>query len=111
MDRVSFLIAGTLAKRGLAQNALASLALHRTNAWLAAAFPLGDSPAAAERLADGVLHIRCSHSVILQELQSRLPELRRFLASDCPFAAVTEIRLSRASGPPGNALAPGNPPA
>ena len=110
MDRVSSLIAGTLAKRGLAKHALSSMALHRVNEWLARQFPTG-SPAKAVRITDNVLQIDCTHSVILQELQLRLPELRAFLAAECPFAAVTDIRLSRADGIPGNALAPGNPPA
>lgn len=111
IDRISSLIAGTLAKRGLATHALSSLALHRVNAWLDERFPGMRSPAVAEKVADGTLFITCVHSVVLQELQLRLPELRRFLATECPFAAITDIRLSRGTGGAGNALAPENPPA
>lgn len=99
MDKLSSLIGGALAKRGLAGHALASLALHRVNGWLIERFPSGGAPARAERIADGVLHIACSHSIILQELQSRLPELRAFLTLECPFLPVSEIRLARGNPP------------
>jgi hypothetical protein len=109
IDKVSSLIAGTLAKRGLATHALASLALHRVNAWLAERVPPG--AAKATRLADGVLAVECSHSIILQELQAQTPELKAFLARECPFAAISDVRLSRFDAGAGNTLAPGNPPA
>ncbi len=110
IDRVSSLITGALAKRGLAEHAMASLALHRINGWIAGAFASKNPPAKAERIAEGVLTIGCSHSVVLQEMQVRLPELRAFIAAECPFAAIADIRLSRDDGKAGNALAPGNPP-
>ncbi len=109
MDRVSSLIAATLAKRGLGQHALAALALHRVNGWLTEAFPNGNNPSRAEEVSDGVLHIACFHAVILQELQLRLPELRQFLQKECPFARIKDIRLYRSDGRPENALAPENP--
>jgi hypothetical protein len=111
VDRISSLIAGTLAKRGLAQHALASMALHRVNAWIAAAFPGARPSAHAERIADGVLTVACDHSVIVQELQLRLPELKRFIEAECPFATIVDVRVIRSQGGPGNALAPRNPPA
>lgn len=111
IDKVSTLIAGALAKRGLAEHALTSLTLFRVNEWLKERFPTADSPARAQRVADHVLHIACTHSIILQELQQQLPDLHRFLATNCPFSAVQEIRLSRGDARAGNALAPGNPPA
>lgn len=110
IDRISSLITGALARRGLAGNALSSLAIHRVNAWIAGRFPVPVPPARAERIVDGTLRISCDHSAILQELQLQLPELRAFVARECPFVAVSEIRLARADTA-GNALAPGNPPA
>ncbi len=109
IDKVSSLIAGTLAKRGLAQHALASLTLHRVNAWLAKRLPPGS--ARATRIADHVLTVECSHSIVLQELQLQSAELRAFIASECPFSSITDLRLSRSDGNAGNTLAPGNPPA
>lgn len=109
IDRVSSLIAGTLAKRGLATHALGSLAVHRANVWLRERFPV--SAARAVSIADNALRIECSHSIVLQELQAQTDELKRFLAAECPFASIHEVRLMRADGGAINALAPGNPPA
>lgn len=110
MDRASQLITGVLAKRGLARHALASMAIHRVDGWLAARFPSAGA-ASVRSISDGVLAVECSHSIVLQELQLQLPELRAFCDAECPFASIREIRLSRSGEGPGNALAPGNPPA
>lgn len=85
------------------------MAIHRVNAWLAERLP--PASARATRIADHVLSVECSHSIVLQELQAQLPELKRFLASECPFAAIQDVRLARADGSAPNTLAPGNPPA
>lgn len=110
MDRASQLITGVLAKRGLASHALASMAIHRIDAWLAARFP-SRSAAIVRTVKEGVLSIECSHSIVLQELQLQLNELKAFCDAECPFASIREIRLSRSGEGTGNALAPGNPPA
>ena len=88
---------------------MASLALHRINGWLAARFAAPTPPASAERISEGVLTIGCAHSVVVQELQLQLAELRAFIASECPFAGITEIRIVRDDGKAGNALAPEKP--
>lgn len=110
IDRVSSLITGALARRGLAQHALASMSKHRVDAWLAARFP-SKTAATVRIIKDGVLFIECAHSVILQELQLQLVDLRAFCDAECSFSSIKEIRLSRSGEGPGNALAPGNPPA
>lgn len=109
IDKVSSLIAGTLAKRGLAQHALASLAIHRINGWLSERF--ASAPPRVVRIADGTVVVACGHSIIAQELQAQLPELNAFIASECPFARISAVRLVRSDDAAGNALAPGNPPA
>ena len=110
IDRVSNLITGALSKRGLAGHALASMAIHRVNVWLKERFP-APGAAAVRTVKDGVLLIECGHSVVLQELQLQAVELLAFCDAECPFASIREIRLSRSGEGPGNALAPGNPPA
>ncbi len=110
MDRASNLITGVLAKRGLARHALAAMAVHRVNGWLRERFPAAGA-ASVRTVADGVLAIECGHSIVLQELQLQLVELKAFCDAECRFASIREIRLSRSGEGPGNALAPGNPPA
>ncbi len=109
IDRVSSLITGTLARRGLALHALGSLALHRANVWLHERFPAAS--AQAIRITDHVLVIECSHSIVLQELQAQSVDLKHYLASECPFAALENIQLLRAGAEPVNPLAPGKAPA
>lgn len=110
IERVSQLITGALSKRGLAGHAMASMAIHRVNSWLKERFPAAGA-ASVRTVKDGVLLIECSHSVILQELQLQLVDLRAFCDTECRFASIHEIRLSRSGETSGNALAPGNPPA
>lgn len=110
VDRASNLITGVLAKRGLARHALAAMAVHRVNGWLRERFPAAGA-ASVRTVADGVLAIECGHSIVLQELQLQLVELKAFCDAECRFASIREIRLSRSGEGPGNALAPGNPPA
>lgn len=84
------------------------MALHRVNGWLRDRFP-SPKAAVARSIIDGVLLVECSHSVILQELQLQLVDLRAFCDAECRAAAISGIRLSRSGEVPGNALAPGNP--
>ena len=86
------------------------MAVHRVNAWLAERFP-APGAATARVIKDGTLHVECAHSIILQELQLQLTDLRAFCDTECRFASISEIRLARSGDGPGNALAPGNPPA
>lgn len=110
MDRASQLITGALAKQGLARHALAAMAIHRVNGWLRKRFP-ADGVAFVRSIADGTLSIECRHSIVLQELQLQITDLRSFCETECPFASIRDIRLSRSGEGSGNALAPGNPPA
>lgn len=111
METVFSLMHNALARRGLGENAWASLALHRINQWLSERFPQGNNAVRAERIVDHVLYIACSHSALLQELQQQLPDLRSFLTDNCPFMAITDIRMVRSTPQGGNVLAPANPPA
>lgn len=96
MDRVSSLIVGSLAKRGLARHATSSLVLHRVNCWIQQRFSGVPASPTASTVEDGVLVIRCSHAIQVQELQLQLADLRQFLASDCPFFTLRDVRLIRA---------------
>lgn len=110
IERASNLITGALSKRGLAGHAMASMAIHRVNTWLKERFP-SQGAASVRTIKDGVLLIECSHSVVLQELQLQSVDLRAFCDTECRFASIQEIRLSRSGETSGNALAPGKPPA
>ncbi len=110
IDRVSSLITGVLSRRGVASQALASMALHRINGWLGERFP-SPKAAVARSIVDGVLLVECSHSVILQELQLQMVELKAFCNAECTSTGISDIRIARSGDAPGNALAPGNPPA
>jgi predicted nucleic acid-binding Zn ribbon protein len=110
MDKVSSLITTALAKRGLAHHALASLARTRVQGWLQGRFSAAHAPTVGS-IKEGVLLIDCPHPIVLQELQVLLPDLKAFLCQECPFAHISDIRISRSSDPSRKPLAPGNTPA
>jgi 1-aminocyclopropane-1-carboxylate deaminase/D-cysteine desulfhydrase-like pyridoxal-dependent ACC family enzyme len=94
MDRLSFLLPKTLKKRGLMQQAQASLITHKTSVWLKEKLPHLESQVKTRSFKDGTLTIACSHPIALQECQGLCEELRTFLRQECDLN-LQDIRIIR----------------
>ena len=94
MDHISSLLPRVLKKRGLHGQALASLAVHHAQAWLASHLPEHAGVLLVKKLSDGTLHISAENSIAAQECSFRSEELKRFLQRECE-TTITEVRIVR----------------
>lgn len=95
MERAGSLLPKILRKRGLFDEATASLVVHRAQTWLKQAFPDLAGAYAPKTLEDGVLTIAASHPIAQQEGALRAAELLAYLQED-PAITVRDIRWIRA---------------
>ncbi|TSC60640.1 MAG: hypothetical protein Greene041662_191 [Candidatus Peregrinibacteria bacterium Greene0416_62] len=94
MDHLSSLIPKVLRKRGLYDEANASMIVYRAKKWLEESHPEPASMLQPHALKDGTLTVICEHSLAQQEGTLLAPELLRFLQRD-DQNAVREIRFIR----------------
>jgi hypothetical protein len=95
MDKAFSLLSGVLNRRGLKSHADAALAVHKARRWLDARLPACKEALRISKIADGVLSIECDHAVVLQECAGIVPEMKDFMAKECPFLPITDIRITR----------------
>ncbi len=95
MDRAFSLLSGVLNRRGLKDHAISALVVHKARFWLRERLPSSDGFVHISKIADGVLFIQCNHSIMLQECTGVIPEMKEFLARECPFLVVSDIRVVR----------------
>lgn len=95
MDRISRVLPQVLQKRGLAEHASSAHITYCASQWLADAFPDFQAILTVRSYKDGTLFIECSHSIALQECQAKLPDLRTYLALECPLTPVSDVRIAR----------------
>ena len=94
MDRLSSLIPSVLQKRGLYNEAQASMTVYRAKKWFTEMHPEAASMLTPHTLKDGVLTIYALHSIAQQEGVLLAPELLSFLQSE-DKNAVSEVRCTR----------------
>ena len=92
MDRLSTLLPKALRKRGLKDQADASLVVHRAQTWLR---EKELENASAEKLDNGALFIEVDSSIAAQECHAQKEELLSFLQKSFPDIAVNRVRIIR----------------
>lgn len=95
MDRMFTIIPGVLNRRGLKDHAIGALVVHKAKQWMTKRLPFCADVLHVTKVQDGVLFILCDHSIALQECSGVIPELKEFLAKECPFMPVSEVRIVR----------------
>lgn len=95
MDRAFSLLPGVLNRRGLKDHAQSALAVHKAKQWLDERLPSCKGEVRISKVADGVLYLECTHSIVLQECAGIVPEMKDFLAKECAFLPVSEVRITR----------------
>lgn len=95
MDRAFSLLSGVLNRRGLKDHAVSALAVHKAKHWLDTRLPACKELVRISKVAEGVLFIECEHAVVLQECAGVIPEMKDFMAKECPFLPITDIRITR----------------
>jgi len=95
MDRMFSIIPGVLNRRGLKSHAMGALVVHKAKHWIQKRLPFCIDFLNVTKITDGVLFILCDHSVALQECSGVIPELKAFLAKECPFMPISEVRITR----------------
>jgi len=96
MDRAFSVLSGVLSRRGLKEHATGAMVVHKSTHWITKRLPFCAEFIRVTKVADGVLFILCDHSVALQECAGIAPELKEFLAKECPFLPISDVRISRA---------------
>lgn len=92
MDRLSTLLPKALRKRGLKDQADASLVVHTAQTWLK---EKGLEDASAEKLENGTLFIEVESSIAAQECHAQKEELLSSLQKTFPTIAVNQVRIMR----------------
>src|SRR3989344_3244876 len=85
MDRISTVLSRVLSRRGLSQEAQASLVVHRAREWITLHAPSLVGGVYVERIVGEDLLLSFDHSLFAQEAQAFLPSLLAFLRSECGF--------------------------
>lgn len=93
VDKLSSLLPAVLRKRGLKEQADASLVMHRAGLWLSENMPELKESVEPRTLKDGVLLIACAHGIAMQELRAASTRLLSFLGG--ASSGIKEIRLTR----------------
>ena len=97
MDKVSSLIGGILAKRGLREHAEAAMLTHRIGSWMKEKNARLATIVKVGSLKDGVVILHCDHSIALRECQDLLPDLQAFLSAQPGWMASVRVRVARGS--------------
>lgn len=97
MDRAHTVLAKVLAKRGLHAHAVAAMLVTRVQEWLAKEVPQLAGALQVGSFKDGVLTVRCSHSIAAQECRQIVVRLETFIRKECREERLKEVRLLRAS--------------
>lgn len=95
MDKAFSLLSGALSRRGLKDHAIGALVVRKAGLWLEERLPSCKDHIRVRKVSDGVLFVECGHSVVLQECAALVPELKDYLAKECPFLPVSEVRIVR----------------
>lgn len=95
MDSVRSLLPKVLRKRGLYDQAAASLVTFRAQEWLRREFPELGEKLEVTHLKDGTLTIACENGIAAQECRFQLGNLHSFLQQECPDAVISDIRVER----------------
>ncbi len=95
MDSLHSILPRVLRKRGLHQQASASLVTFAAQKWIHSALPHIADALRVSTFSHASLSIMCKHSIAAQECQPLLPALKEYLAKECRPMLVEEIRLVR----------------
>lgn len=95
MDRVFSVLPKVLNKRGLQQHAEGALVVHRVERWVSKRLPDLGACVHVKKVQDGVVFLTCTHSVALQECRALIPDLKAYIASECAFAKISDVRIAR----------------
>ncbi len=96
MDRVSSVLVGVLARRGLQSHADGALIVYRATHWIGGHLPAMAGVLHVQNYKEGTLSITADHSIALHECTAVMADLKTYLASECAFARIADIRISRA---------------
>lgn len=94
MDHVSSLIPKVLRKRGLYDEAHASMIVYRAQKWLVEIHPEMASELHPHALKDGILTLQTGNSIAQQEGALLAPALLAFLQSE-DKNSVSQVKISR----------------
>lgn len=92
MDHISTLLSKALRKRGLKDQADASLVVYTAQKWLK---EKGLKNATAEKLDNGALFIEVESSIAAQECHAQKEDLLSSLQKTFPDIAVNQVRIMR----------------
>ncbi|UPA22048.1 hypothetical protein K8942_03205 [Candidatus Peribacteria bacterium] len=95
MDRLFSVLPKVLRKRGLQEHAEGALVVLRANRWFEEHFPHLKGVVSVKTYKETTLHIQCRHSIAVQECQGAIADLKAFLAKECAFAGVIDVRIGR----------------
>ena len=95
MERVGSLLSKVLAKRGLKDQAIASLIVHQAQEWLVDALPPFHDMIHVQKCENGVLFVKCEHSIAAQECHQVVDGLLEYLKGECGFTVVESVRIMR----------------
>lgn len=94
LEKLSFLLPRSLARKGLQEHAKASLFVFHAQKWIEEHLPELHESLHVRVVKDGVLEIACDHSIALQEMQMQKEVLLSALA-EVSQASPTSISCTR----------------
>ena len=95
MEHVGSLLSKALAKRGLKDQAQASLVVHQAQEWLLEALPPFHGMILVQKCENGVLFVKCEHSIAAQECHQVVDALLCHLRDECGCKMVESVRIIR----------------
>ncbi len=95
MDRLDTLLPKILQRRGLHQQATASLMVHQAQEWLRNALPQFARDLVVLHVKDSVLQISAANSIAAQECHQVLSLLKEYLQRDCKHVTLEGIQITR----------------
>lgn len=95
MDRLSLLLPKVLLKRGIKDEANASLVVHATNAWLQEQGGIFATSVAAMKFTTNILTLCTQSSVAAEETRGKTQELKQALMDRLPSVTIETIRIIR----------------
>jgi hypothetical protein len=96
MERLSKILPGALAKRGLLAESDASLIVHHAKIWIAEKLPGSAAMLFVRSFRDGELLIEAENSIALQECAAKELPLLTHLRETKGHTKVASVRLQRA---------------
>lgn len=95
MERVRTILPKVLLKRGLARHAISSSLILQSREWLHSALPHMAQFIEPATFSDGILTIRCEHSIAVHECHGASAALLTFLEREFPEVRIVSIRVIR----------------